>query len=101
MTTENLKDLIVELNEHLFETKLWDKGWRFSYQDTFYEQLILLNEEVIWSSENDSREWVDTANDESGDYECWESFISRILSEKIDNLIKLHNRINGTLETDS
>lgn len=102
MKTEELRELIIELNEFLFEIKLWDKGWRFSYQDTFYEQLVLLNEEVIWSSEDESRKWIKIENEE-GDiieerYETWKSFILRIISEKIDNFINLFNEINGKME---
>lgn len=103
MVNDELKNLIYKLNDDLWNTGLSEKGWYFSYEGNECFDAIKLNDEVIWSSENETREWIEIENEDGeviddGDYETWQQFMVRILSEKINKYTLLKDYISGKVE---
>lgn len=76
-------NLVWELNGHLVSIKE-DTFDRFSYQTSGYEHVILFNEDILWSSEDDERKWIE----EEKDYEPFEQFIKEQFNRYLNRINK-------------
>lgn len=64
MTTEELNEILEtvdNLNEYLTENLVY-MGFTFSYETNGWWHGIKFMDYVLWSSENETREWVDAEN---------------------------------------
>lgn len=77
----DLEEVVLDLNYQLFDNTR-DTEHNFSLSTTGYAQIISFDDQILWSSEDDTREWID----EEDDYEPFLPFIKRVWNEYIEKL---------------
>jgi len=76
--------IVGELNTELYE-KFGEVESGFEYTTSGFVDAITFDGVLLWSSEMDSREWID----ESNDYEPFEPYIRKVFNDYVDKLSKL------------
>jgi hypothetical protein len=89
MDTKEILEVIEKLNIELFE-KTGEDELDFSYMTNGFFEVIKFNNYVLWSSENDTRQWLERneTNLKSG-YEPLEPFLRREFNKYFEKLSKL------------
>lgn len=80
----NLEEVVRALNTELFETD-GEENTQFEFTTTGFAQIITFGEMVVWSSEDDNREFFEDLNE----YEPMETFIRKEFNKRIDHLATL------------
>lgn len=97
MNIQNIEDVVGNLNDYLMEASGKDDCPLFELSTNSYAVIIKFLGLVIWSSENEEREWIESAND----YEPLDKFLMKEADELIDSLQKMkfeHRYITEAIE---
>lgn len=86
-TTIDFEKIVQELNQDIFE-KHGEIEFRFSYSTDGFLDLILFDEYIIWSSEDDNRKF----NEYENEYEPFKPFIKKVFNKYIDEIYLLKFR---------
>jgi hypothetical protein len=78
--TETVRSLNAELSDKFHEDY---RG--FSYVTNGYYDIIKFDDEYLWNSDDDERQWIET----KGDYEDLETFIRKQFKKYVKELNKL------------
>lgn len=76
--------IIENLNNELYE-KFNETGSSFGYSTNGYAHLIFFDQNVLWSSDNDEREWIEEINDK----ESLEPHIKKLFNMLADKIYRL------------
>ncbi len=76
-------ELVSELNQELYNDHNIDS--RFSYTTDGLFDSISFDDKILWYSDDDDREWIESKND----YEPLKPFIKKKLNKYIDELVKI------------
>lgn len=85
---KEMLEAVEELNQIFFDVENDTANtWGLLLTGSF--QAVMLNEEILWHSENDTREYREATDD----YEPFLPFIKRIFNEYVDGLTKFKFKI--------
>lgn len=82
---EECLQVVDKLNEYVWSILGEESIHGFSYNTDGFVQQILFDEQILWDSENEPREWVEI----NSDYESLEKFIKSMFNEYVRDLYKL------------
>lgn len=87
---ENYLNIVQELNQLIFDqSEKLAEVYCFIYHTNGYLHSITFNEEIIWNSENDEREYIELIDE----YEDLLPFIKRQFANMINDLNKLQFKL--------